>query len=110
MQNPNKNSSGEAGPKTGPLPSLHPLPGSVLAVVLADWGRWERPLRQVQLGLLIHAETPEEIAYELEYMAYRIRQKEYTEGTSGGRKMNMAWSIRFSPQNAEHTNGEQRQP
>jgi hypothetical protein len=28
MEDQNKNSSGEAGPKTGPLPSLHPLPGS----------------------------------------------------------------------------------
>lgn len=28
MEDQNKISSGEAGPKTGPLPSLHPLPGS----------------------------------------------------------------------------------
>ena len=37
MENQNKNSSGESGPKTGPLPSLHRLPGSGEYAVNTTW-------------------------------------------------------------------------
>lgn len=36
MENQNKISSGEAGPKTGPLPSFHPLTGSAPKTLVSE--------------------------------------------------------------------------
>lgn len=65
--------------------------------MVAEWDRRPRKSRTVQIALRVHADSAESAAEELEYMAQKILDGQFTVGTDVGRTHNVAWCARFMP-------------
>jgi hypothetical protein len=85
-----------------------PSPGatcSALDSMLAEWARRERPIRNLQVAFVIHSDTAEDAARELEQLADKIRDGQFTRGTGVGRTTTFAWCAIYQP-NAEVSHGD----
>lgn len=67
-----------------------------LDAVNKEWARRDRPVRRFQFAAVIHADTAEDAAAELDDMAARLRDGQIGEGCGGGRRVSFAWSARYS--------------